>query len=232
MQTDDDDPRFLLSHVEVPLLTPRKRADFPPSPFHINRPAKRIRTRATSDASVDLEEVTVVVLDSDGEEVIPQGGGERVPLVEHHRDLNLYGQGLTKSELLEIRSTLGPLEEIQVGGKNHLLSTKHLHQYFYWLAERQRIFERRKEGIPPMLTVDDQAEKDPSLCLPLDPLFALRISNVFRHQDADSHRSSGTTARFSEPDLEYRTSGLDRRYNSEGEWVDTLEEQTFRVTLY
>ena len=91
MQSDDDDPRFFLSHVEVPLLTPRRRADFPPSSCDTARPAKRVRTRATSDASMDLEKVTVVFLDSDGEEVILQGGGERVPLVEHHRDLNPYG---------------------------------------------------------------------------------------------------------------------------------------------
>ena len=131
---------------------------------------------------------------------------------------------------------MGPLEEIQVGGNKQLLSIKHLHQDFYWLAERQRIFERRKEGVPPMLTVDDQAEKDPSLCWSLDPLFALRISTIFRHQDADSQFLINKVIRNyrpnTEPDLEYRMLGLDQCYDSEGEWVPTFEEQTFRVNLY
>lgn len=177
----------------------------------------------------------MVEVDSDGDEMVIDGRGDEIPVVEHHRDLNLYGQGLTKKELLEIRSTLGPLEEIEVGGNKHYLSLKHLHQYFYWLAERQRIYRRRAEGVPPMIEVE-MPDKDPMLCWSLDPLFAIRASNVFRHQDVDSQFIIDNILRdyrpTPEPDLEYRTSGLDKRYDTQGEWIDNLDEQVFRVTLY
>lgn len=156
-------------------------------------------------------------------------------IVAHHKDLKLHGTGLTKDDLEGIRATLGPLERVVINGINHCLSVKHLHQFFYWLAERQRIYERRREGLPPILKIVLGKGKELP-CWSLDPLFAERTSNSYRHQDKDSQFIINDLVRdyrpTPEPDLAYRKSGEDDRYNADGEWVDTLEEQVFRVSFY
>jgi len=279
----DDNRRHFLSHVELPLLTPRKRAAFPlpPPPTRgsgiLNSKNKRVRLskREHRDESDEVEdprgplsglgqaEVTVVddehdedEADDDGEvETVQQGRcASTMPIIEYpqNQHLKLHGTGLTKPDLEEIRSTLGPLEKVVIDGKNHLLSIKHLRGYFYWLAERQRIYQRRKEGLGPIRNIvfpqkykgrskskDENEEKVGTRTLPcwsLDPLFAQRTSNTYRHQDTDSqfiiHSLVRSYRPTPTPSLAYRTSGEDDRYDpTPGEWVDSLSEQVFRVCL-
>jgi hypothetical protein len=154
-------------------------------------------------------------------------------IVELDEGLELYGSGISKN-LEDIGATLGPLERAVIGGQDHWVSTKHLRQYFYWLAERQRLYIRRRDGQSPILNIKIPGKPDMP-CWSLDPMFAHRVTNTYRHQDDFSQFIIEDVVRNyrprPEPDLAYRTSGQDNRYNAAGEWIDNVEEQLFRVTL-
>lgn len=162
--------------------------------------------------------------------VLPRRGME---IVELDEGLELYGSGISKN-LEDIGATLGPLERAVIGGQDHWVSTKHLRQYFYWLAERQRLYIRRRDGQSPILNIKIPGKPDMP-CWSLDPMFAHRVTNTYRHQDDFSQFIIEDVVRNyrprPEPDLAYRTSGQDNRYNAAGEWIDNVEEQLFRVTL-
>ncbi len=137
------------------------------------------------------------------------------------RPIYIKGSGLTIKDKDEIAATLGDLELVDVPGinKKMYMSRKHLEQYFYWCAERQKIFVKRERGEPGPWTTDD--------------LFYAKTSNVFRHEDRSSqflikHVIDGYKC---EPPLPDDNPDSDPRWK-DGKWVDTVEEACWRVMVF
>lgn len=137
----------------------------------------------------------------------------------------IRGNGLTDKEKEDIQRTLGELQRVDVEGlPPQWLSQKNLDQYSYFCAERQRIYERK--------TADPENFHKPWT---EDKIFAnLSVSNIFRNQDRTSayiidkliHNYTydplpGPEARSEDP-----------RWSSDGAFVDTVEEEAFRLLIF
>ncbi len=137
----------------------------------------------------------------------------------------IRGSGLTSKDKDDIQRTLGDLEKIQVEGlKDQWLSRKNLNQYFYYCAERQRIYDKK--------TADPAGTQAPWT---EDQIFAnMKISNIYRNQDR--------TSKFVIDEIinNYKYDPLpgpeamseDPRWSSDGVFIDTVEEVSFRILLF
>jgi hypothetical protein len=150
-----------------------------------------------------------------------------------HPNLLLRGGGLSQRDFKEIRYTLGPLRDVDIPGLGaQQVSIKHFNQYFYWVAERQRVFERRKQGLQPMFII--QKDRKPRRSWSMDPFFSNPLSNVFRHQDSSSqyiieHVIDGYKPTGIDPEHDVTT---DNRYDEDGRWIDNLQEACWRNMVY
>lgn len=120
---------------------------------------------------------------------------------------------------------IGALEWADVPGIGRTrVHRKYLDQFFYWMAERQRIELRKLAGVPKSEWTTDRLFQEP-----------FRHSNCFRQQDRTSKFMMNEVSRdyrprgFGEPG--FQPDPDDERFDANGNWVDSMRENFFRVIV-
>lgn len=156
--------------------------------------------------------------------VVIRNSSIRVHAKKLNDPVNIFQVPASQAKPIKARH-IGPLEWFDVPGIGRTrVHRKYLDQFFYWMAERQRIGLRRAADVPEAMWTNDILFKRP-----------FRHSNCFRQLDSTSIYIMENVLRDYRPKEfyydDFRPHPDDDRFDADGNWIDSMREGFFRVML-